>query len=65
VHWGTFNLAIHPWDEPAETLVRLAQPLHVPLVMPRLGVPVEPVQVESVEPWWRRIGEPEPVPQTA
>ena len=20
VHWGTFNLALHPWDEPAETL---------------------------------------------
>ena len=23
VHWGTFNLAIHAWDDPAETLVRL------------------------------------------
>ena len=22
VHWGTFNLAIHAWDEPAETLLR-------------------------------------------
>ena len=24
VHWGTFNLALHAWDEPAETLVELA-----------------------------------------
>ena len=24
VHWGTFNLALHPWDEPAETLLELA-----------------------------------------
>jgi L-ascorbate metabolism protein UlaG (beta-lactamase superfamily) len=24
VHWGTFNLAMHAWDDPAETLVRLA-----------------------------------------
>ncbi len=24
VHWGTFNLALHPWDEPAETLLQLA-----------------------------------------
>ena len=23
VHWGTFNLAIHAWDEPAETLLKL------------------------------------------
>ena len=21
VHWGTFNLAVHAWDEPAETLL--------------------------------------------
>src|SRR6185369_10130264 len=22
IHWGTFNLAMHAWDEPAETLLR-------------------------------------------
>ena len=25
VHWGTFNLAIHAWDEPAETLLSLGR----------------------------------------
>lgn len=25
VHWGTFNLALHAWYEPAETLVTLAR----------------------------------------
>ena len=24
VHWGTFNLALHDWDEPVETLLKLA-----------------------------------------
>ncbi len=24
IHWGTFNLALHPWDDPVETLLRLA-----------------------------------------
>lgn len=55
VHWGTFNLAIHAWDEPAETLVALAPKRDVRLVMPRLGAPVEPTQVERVDPWWRAI----------
>jgi L-ascorbate metabolism protein UlaG (beta-lactamase superfamily) len=47
VHWGTFNLAIHAWDEPAETLVKLA-PTDAPLLMPRLGEPIEPGQVRMV-----------------
>src|SRR6185437_15578005 len=55
VHWGTFNLAIHAWDEPAETLVALAPKQDAHLVMPRLGAPVEPAHVDRVEPWWREI----------
>jgi L-ascorbate metabolism protein UlaG (beta-lactamase superfamily) len=55
VHWGTFNLAIHAWDEPAETLLRLAPKSGAQLVMPMLGEPVEPARVESVEPWWRAV----------
>jgi L-ascorbate metabolism protein UlaG (beta-lactamase superfamily) len=53
VHWGTFNLAIHAWDEPAETLLQLAPTQRAHLVMPRLGEPVEPSRAERVAPWWR------------
>ena len=53
VHWGTFNLAIHAWDDPAESLLREAPAKGAHLVMPRLGEPVEPSRVERVEPWWR------------
>lgn len=64
VHWGTFNLAIHAWDDPAETLYRQAPARGVHLVMPRLGAPVEPAHVDGVEPWWRAVAEaaPEPAP---
>jgi len=55
VHWGTFNLAMHDWDEPAETLLKLAEPGGVQLVMPRLGEAVEPSLVERVDAWWRPI----------
>ncbi len=55
VHWGTFNLALHAWDEPAETLIELAPARDVQLVMPKLGEPVEPSRVETVDPWWRAI----------
>jgi L-ascorbate metabolism protein UlaG (beta-lactamase superfamily) len=53
VHWGTFNLALHDWDEPAETLVKLAPSRGAHLVMPRLGEAVEPAHVDRVDPWWR------------
>jgi L-ascorbate metabolism protein UlaG (beta-lactamase superfamily) len=61
VHWGTFNLAIHAWDEPAETLVKLA-PTDAPLLMPRLGQPIEPGHVQSVDAWWRGVHEVETAP---
>ncbi|HEX3852767.1 MAG TPA: MBL fold metallo-hydrolase, partial [Polyangiaceae bacterium] len=55
IHWGTFNLAIHAWDEPAETLVRLAPSRNVELVMPLLGETVEPARSPALVPWWRSI----------
>ena len=55
VHWGTFSLAMHAWDEPAETLLSLAPKQGVQLVMPRLGEPVEPSRVDTVTPWWRGV----------
>ena len=53
IHWGTFNLAMHAWDEPAETLLRLGPNANDPIVMPRLGEPIEPGRASNVNPWWR------------
>ena len=55
VHWGTFSLAMHAWDEPVETLLKLAPKYNAQLLMPRLGQAVEPAQTEAVVPWWRGV----------
>jgi L-ascorbate metabolism protein UlaG (beta-lactamase superfamily) len=59
IHWGTFNLAFHAWDEPAERTVAAAQASSATLVMPRPGESVEPsLAARPVEPWWRSVGKP-------
>jgi len=58
VHWGTFSLAMHDWDEPAETLLALGPQQGAQLVMPRLGEPVEPAHGLDLMPWWRAADKP-------
>ena len=53
VHWGTFDLALHAWNEPAETLVTLAEGAHARVLTPIVGRPFEPAHVEGPSPWWR------------
>ncbi|MFV8753489.1 MBL fold metallo-hydrolase [Nannocystaceae bacterium ST9] len=60
VHWGTFSLAIHEWDQPVERLLELSPRAGVQLVLPRIGEVVEPARVESVDIWWRAGGIREP-----
>ena len=53
VHWGTFNLAYHAWNEPPERVLAAAQKAGVKLVVPRPGEQVDPAHPKPVEPWWR------------
>ena len=63
VHWGTFCLAMHAWDEPVETLLELAPKQGVQLLLPRLGEAIEPAQADGIAPWWRAVdGEASPEP---
>ena len=56
VHWGTFNLALHAWDDPAERLHE-GETSGIELLMPQLGAPFEPAHGLPRKAWWRE--EPE------
>jgi L-ascorbate metabolism protein UlaG (beta-lactamase superfamily) len=55
IHWGTFSLGLHAWDEPAEQILTLAPRAAAQLLMPKLGEAIEPAQAGGVEAWWRAV----------
>jgi L-ascorbate metabolism protein UlaG (beta-lactamase superfamily) len=55
VHWGTFDLAVHAWHEPAETLLSLAESARARVLTPVLGAPFEPEHIAGPTPWWRTL----------
>ncbi|MGX1886685.1 MBL fold metallo-hydrolase [Streptomyces sp. NPDC055287] len=56
IHWATFNLAPHPWSEPAEGTVQAADETGARIALPRPGEPFEPgAEVLPSAPWWRAV----------
>lgn len=55
IHWATFELGLHAWNEPPETLVTEAAKSNVSVVTPLLGEPVEPLAGEKGSTWWRAL----------
>ncbi|MGW0737940.1 MBL fold metallo-hydrolase [Streptomyces sp. NPDC002851] len=56
IHWGTFNLALHPWAEPGEGTLAAAAAAGVAVAVPRPGEPFEPTaETLPREAWWRGV----------
>ena len=56
IHWGTFNLAPHPWAEPGERTLAAAEEAGVRAAVPVPGGSFEPSATElPVSPWWRAL----------
>jgi L-ascorbate metabolism protein UlaG (beta-lactamase superfamily) len=56
IHWGTFNLAFHAWDEPIERALAAAREAGVELLTPRIGEPVDGLAPGDYGAWWREVG---------
>jgi L-ascorbate metabolism protein UlaG (beta-lactamase superfamily) len=53
IHWATFNLAPHPWSDPAERTVAAARETGATVTVPRPGQPFEPTAPPTLDYWWR------------
>ncbi len=55
VHWGTFNLALHAWTEPAERIIAAGRSAGIQTVVPRPGGRFEPSALPPFERWWPEL----------
>ncbi|MGW1013816.1 MBL fold metallo-hydrolase [Streptomyces termitum] len=55
IHWGTFNLAPHPWAEPGEWTKYECEEVGQAVAFPHPGEPFEPAGKLPEEPWWRAV----------
>ena len=58
IHWCTFDLAPHAWEEPIERTLAAAVPLGHTVATPRPGEPFEPAAGTAFRPWWRAVAAP-------
>ncbi|MFH2056928.1 MAG: MBL fold metallo-hydrolase [bacterium] len=56
IHWGTFDLALHDWDEPIKDLVTIAAQEEVSLVTPYPGQRLDIDSLPPVNRWWLSQG---------
>lgn len=52
IHWGAFKLGLHPWQEPAERVVKEAARLGVNLATPKIGEPIVIGETVPASRWW-------------
>jgi L-ascorbate metabolism protein UlaG (beta-lactamase superfamily) len=55
VHWSTFNLAFHAWDEPIRRALAAARASNVDLLTARIGEWVDADRAFAVNPWWEKV----------
>lgn len=54
IHWGAFQLAVHPWTEPAERAIAAAEERQVAIMTPLIGQPVLLGSEFPKRRWWEK-----------
>lgn len=62
IHNGTFDLAMHRWQEPFERVTALAMVRGVELSTPRMGERLDLNEPHRGERWWRTVDDAEQAP---
>ncbi|MEP0985387.1 MBL fold metallo-hydrolase [Ekhidna sp.] len=52
IHWGKFDLALHPWKESVNRLAKKAKEENIELFTPEIGQLITLSESQSVEKWW-------------
>lgn len=52
IHWAKFSLSLHTWKEPVERLTAKAKELGLPLLTPRIGQIIVPLDTSASVRWW-------------
>ncbi len=37
IHWGSFVLALHSWNDPVKRVSQKAEELNMPIIIPKIG----------------------------
>jgi L-ascorbate metabolism protein UlaG (beta-lactamase superfamily) len=54
MHWGTFNLGLHSWDEPIERFLKAVESSKTDFITPAIGETVNAASYVSSF-WWREL----------
>jgi L-ascorbate metabolism protein UlaG (beta-lactamase superfamily) len=55
VHWATFNMAFHDWDEPIKRTLKAAAESGAEIITPRVGQEVTAGQPFQSQRWWEDV----------
>ena len=54
IHNGTFDLAMHAWDDPFQQVVALAAPRGIQVTTPMMGERIDIAAPHAGQRWWRQ-----------
>lgn len=54
IHWGSFALSLHAWDDPVLRVTKKAKELELPITVPKIGEEILLDKIDvSLNEWWK------------